>query len=80
MADSTTTSFDCERSHNGFGIVGRECDCAPETPPFETCERCCGNGEIVTDWDRYLKPRTGDVGDESVAECPDCNGEGTKQK
>lgn len=40
------------------------------------CERCQGNGEIVTDWERYLHPRVGDVGDEAVAECPDCDGEG----
>lgn len=41
-----------------------------------TCERCQGNGEIVTDWDRYMHPLPGDVGDEAVAECPDCNGTG----
>lgn len=41
-----------------------------------TCERCQGNGEIVTDWDRYKHPRPGDVGDEAVASCPDCDGEG----
>lgn len=40
------------------------------------CERCQGNGEIVTDWDRYLHSRPGDVGDEAVDECPDCNGQG----
>lgn len=43
---------------------------------FETCERCQGNGEIVTDWDRYKHPHEGDIGDEAVAECPDCGGEG----
>jgi hypothetical protein len=42
----------------------------------ETCERCQGNGEIVTDWERYRHPHENDVGDEAVAECPDCNGEG----
>lgn len=41
-----------------------------------TCERCQGNGEIVTDWERYKHPREGDVGDEAVAECSDCGGEG----
>lgn len=41
-----------------------------------SCERCQGNGEIVTDWERYKHPREGDVGDEAVAECPDCSGEG----
>lgn len=40
------------------------------------CERCQGNGEIVTDWDRYLQPLSGDKGDESVSECPDCEGSG----
>ena len=42
------------------------------------CPRCQGNGEIVTDWNRYLHPRPGDVGDEAVAECPDCDGYGSE--
>lgn len=42
----------------------------------ETCQRCQGNGEIVTDWERYRHPHKNDVGDEAVAECPDCNGIG----
>lgn len=42
-----------------------------------TCQRCQGNGEIVTDWDRYLHPLKGELGDEAVAECPDCSGEGS---
>lgn len=42
----------------------------------ETCRACQGNGEIVTDWERYMHPHPGDVGDESVAECPDCDGRG----
>jgi len=29
------------------------------------CERCCGNGELVTDWKRYLHPLPDDVGDEA---------------
>ncbi|WP_395443623.1 hypothetical protein [Caulobacter sp. UC70_42] len=37
-----------------------------------TCERCHGNGEIVTDWARYLNPLDDDAGDEAVATCPDC--------
>lgn len=45
-------------------------------PEGQQCDRCQGNGEIVTDWDRYRHPHDGDVGDEAVAECPDCNGEG----
>ena len=40
------------------------------------CRTCQGNGEIVTDWERYLHPHSGDVGDEAVAECPDCDGRG----
>lgn len=40
------------------------------------CETCCGSGEIVTDWERYKHPHEGDVGDEAVAECPDCDGNG----
>ncbi|MDK4725650.1 hypothetical protein [Rhizobium phaseoli] len=43
---------------------------------FTTCDRCQGNGEIVTDWDRYRHSWPGDKGDEAVAECPDCGGEG----
>lgn len=41
-----------------------------------TCERCQGNGEIVTDWDRYMHEHDGDTGDEAVDQCPDCDGEG----
>jgi hypothetical protein len=40
------------------------------------CPRCQGNGEIITDWERYLHARKGDVGDEGAAECPDCGGSG----
>lgn len=49
---------------------------APQPGEEEDCQKCAGNGEVVTDWDRYLKPRPGDVGDEAVAECPVCNGTG----
>lgn len=41
-----------------------------------TCQTCQGNGEIVTDWERYLHGEPGDTGDEAVAECPDCSGQG----
>lgn len=51
-------------------------DNAEEPATFETCERCQGNGEIVTDWERYLHSHEGDKGDEAVTECPDCDGEG----
>lgn len=40
------------------------------------CPGCCGNGEIVTDWDRYLHGHPGDKGDEAVADCPRCLGTG----
>lgn len=40
------------------------------------CERCQGNGEIITDWERYLEPEPGDAGDEATADCPDCAGLG----
>ena len=43
---------------------------------FPECVRCQGNGELVTDWDRYLHAHPGDVGDEAVADCPDCDGQG----
>lgn len=38
-----------------------------------TCDRCKGNGEVITDWKRYL---TGDTGDKTVTECSDCDGRG----
>ena len=40
------------------------------------CQRCQGNGEIVLDWDAYLHPENLAAEEKSVAECPDCNGEG----
>jgi len=49
---------------------------APQPSSEEDCQRCAGNGEVVTDWDRYLKAHPGDVGDEAVAECPECSGTG----
>lgn len=47
-----------------------------EAAPAETCQRCQGNGEIVTDWDRYMRGNEDENGNEAVAECPDCGGEG----
>lgn len=49
---------------------------APQPALEEDCQNCAGNGEIVTDWGRYLKAHPGDVGDEAVAECPECSGTG----
>lgn len=40
------------------------------------CARCQGTGEIVTDWERYMHAHPGDVGDEAVSDCPDCDGTG----
>ena len=60
--DSPVECEHCSREHTG------------ECGPF--CERCQGNGEIVTDWDRYIHLLNGDVGDEAVADCPDCDGTG----
>lgn len=42
----------------------------------ESCNRCQGNGEIVLDWETYLHPPNLAAEEGSVAECPDCNGEG----
>lgn len=38
------------------------------------CERCQGNGEIITDWSAYLGNARS--GDEGTASCPDCDGRG----
>lgn len=46
------------------------------TKRWETCERCQGNGEIVTDWDAYLHPANLAAEENSVTECPDCGGTG----
>lgn len=35
------------------------------------CLSCCGNGEIVTDWELYMK-----TNDEAVVDCPECDGTG----
>lgn len=41
------------------------------------CERCCGSGEIITDWDLYLRmDRDGALADAGTAECPNCDGSG----
>lgn len=56
--------------------LGVGCDEAGACYAMTDCETCCGSGEIVTDWERYKHPRDGDVGDEAVADCPDCDGNG----
>lgn len=40
------------------------------------CETCQGNGEVVTDWERYLHGALDENGDDAVADCPDCDGTG----
>lgn len=40
------------------------------------CERCCGNGETVTDWDAYLDPPERAPGDSGTEACRDCDGTG----
>ena len=61
-------------------VLAREYQVEPASAPAAMadvdCGRCQGNGEIVTDWNRYLHAQEGDVGDEAVAECPECNGTG----
>lgn len=42
----------------------------------ETCARCQGNGEIVTDWGLYLHPPAKAPADAGTADCPDCDGQG----
>lgn len=44
------------------------------------CERCQGNGELVTDWERYMHGPLDENGDDAVEECPDCHGEGAHLK
>lgn len=47
-----------------------------EDHPAQDCERCAGNGEIVTDWPTYLHPPEGADADAGTADCPDCGGIG----
>lgn len=60
---------DCELSHNGLGMVGRECDCQAGRTIRVLCESCGGEGRI-------LKSRYGgndpDVWD--AGPCPVCDG------
>ncbi len=45
----------------------------------EQCDRCCGNGEIVTDWDEYLHPPKDADPDAGTATCPNCDGSGSNE-
>ena len=68
------------------GLNQRTTDDQPETEReklekairrmHDTCEACQGNGEVVTDWNRYTHPHPGDKGDEAVSMCQECNGTG----
>lgn len=49
-------------------------------PDVVFCERCQGNGELVTDWDRYMKGDMDASGEEYVEPCPDCEGEGHRTR
>lgn len=40
------------------------------------CEKCQGNGELVTDWVRYLHGPLDENGEDAVEDCPDCDGTG----
>lgn len=64
----------------GYTLPGSAPVLPLNAPPAESgevdCQNCAGNGEIVTDWDRYLHSHPGDTGDEAVAECTDCDGTG----
>lgn len=43
---------------------------------METCKQCCGNGEIVVNWEQYLHPSSREAEEKSVAECSECSGTG----
>ena len=59
-----------------IGGASQTAPAAVERSSLETCKTCQGNGEVVTDWERYKHPKRADVGDEAVAQCPDCDGKG----
>lgn len=47
-----------------------------ETEETVPCEHCQGNGELVTDWGRYLRGPLDENGEDAVAPCPHCYGTG----
>lgn len=67
---------ECHITHD-LGACTTAAPAAVAGPSQETCQTCQGNGEVITDWERYKHPLPGDVGDEAVAECQDCDGQGT---
>lgn len=42
-----TSLCDCELSHNGFGMAGRECDCPAGQTMRVPCEACQREGRIL---------------------------------
>lgn len=69
MANPDTTNLcDCERSHNGFGMAGRECDCPAGRRVRIPCEACQREGRIL----RASAVRPGEEIDLGV--CPECDG------
>lgn len=62
--------------HAARAVIAKLEALAPQQSSDQPCGRCQGNGEIVTDWERYLHAHDGDKGDEAVADCPDCDGSG----
>lgn len=75
--DQIVAAYFAEK-HGRHALSHHEGQPTPSDPvAVVTCDECQGNGEIVTDWDRYLHAYEGDVGDEAVAECPRCSGQGT---
>lgn len=80
MSDTFPPSFctaweDCKHD----GVCHDRVNCAATGPNDywqEQCETCCGNGDIIMDWGRYLHSYPDDAGDEAVANCPDCDGSG----
>ncbi|WP_300573439.1 hypothetical protein [Phenylobacterium sp.] len=66
----------CKAAMLGFQAARSEGQGEPVA--VEECVACQGNGEIVTDWSRYLGPaQPGDQGDEGTSPCPDCDGVGS---
>lgn len=60
---------DCELSHNGFGMVGRECDCPAGRTIRVLCEACGGEGKIYTSRYGGNDPDVWPIGP-----CPECDG------
>lgn len=64
---------------NTFNIFADKIASCAQVDPLEeeggrTCETCQGNGEIVTDWERYMHGPLDEKGDDAIAPCPDCEG------